>query len=87
MDDFFRGCRVLIHEASLGAKSAASVSNNALHSGAPDAARLANAAAIEKLVLVHGARSTRKTSIEAARANFDGEVVWPEPGETIITKA
>lgn len=85
MDEFFRGCRVLIHEASLGAASASSVPNEALHSGAPDAARLASAAAVEKLVLVHGARSTRKAARQAAQAHFGGEVTWPEPGETIVT--
>ena len=46
---FARGCRVLLHEAFYAAEE----SEDRIHSGAGEAARIAAAAGVERLVLVH----------------------------------
>ena len=46
---FARGCRVLLHEAFYAAEE----SEDAIHSGAGEAGRIAAAAGVERLVLVH----------------------------------
>ncbi|MDB4866359.1 MAG: hypothetical protein JWR03_692 [Cohnella sp.] len=75
---------VLIHEASLGPVAADPANNTYLHSGAIDAAEIAKAAGVGKLVLIHGASSTAEPCIEAAKSIFAGEVVWPKPGQTVL---
>lgn len=78
------GVALLVHEASLGPKSASSSSG---HSGAPDAARLARAAKVQRLALVHCPEAHRVAALEAAQAIFpatffaeEGQTLtWPEP--------
>lgn len=79
--DFARGARVLIHEASFGPKEAPE-SNPYGHSGAAQAARIAQMAQVESLYLVHLADADRPAALAAARAHFantqlgvDGETV------------
>jgi ribonuclease Z len=80
LSELFKDCDLIIHEASLGACTADSRDNPALHAGAVDAARIAETAGAKRLVLVHGSREGRDASLEAARSHFTGDVSWPEPG-------
>lgn len=79
--DFYRDCDLLIHEASLGAASADPGTNTALHSGAIDAALIAERAGARRLMLVHGSRSFHEAAAQAAREVYHGDVIWPEPGQ------
>lgn len=81
--DFFRGSRLLIHEASLGAAAANPDANPALHSGAEDAARIAAMAEVDRLLLTHGPNERIEACLEAARTIFRGSVEWPEEGSTV----
>jgi ribonuclease Z len=76
-----RGASLLIHEASYGAK-AAPASNPSLHSGAPDAARVAVEAGVGRLALIHGLKERQGEAVAAARAIFPN-TFWPEDGETV----
>lgn len=76
-----RGAGLLITEASYGPRPAPE-HNPWGHMGAPDAARLAKTAGVEKLALVHGAREKQADALEAARAIFPN-TVWPHDGEAI----
>jgi ribonuclease Z len=81
---FLQGVDLLITEASYGA-SAAPESNASLHSGAPEAARMAIEAAATRLALVHCPKSKQAAALEAARALFPN-VIWPEDGETVVVE-
>lgn len=78
-----RGCPVLIHEASWGPEAADPHNNPALHSGAPEAARVAQMAGVDQLYMVHSSAAQILASLEAARAIFPA-VHWPADGETIV---
>jgi ribonuclease Z len=75
---------LLITEASFGPKSAPDP-NPSLHSGALDAARLAAAAGVRRLALVHCSAEHRAESLAVARAIFPNSF-WPEDGETVIVE-
>lgn len=79
-----RGSDLLIHEASLGPGQEDPAANPSLHSGAIDAARIADAAKVERLVLVHGTRDHAAASVVAARRVFPNTAAWPAPGESIV---
>lgn len=79
--DHVRGVQLLVTEASYGPNPAPAV-NTSLHSGAPDAARLAQAAGVGRLALVHGAKEAQSAALAAARAIFP-ETFWPADGETV----
>lgn len=79
-----RGSELLIHDASLGPIAADPSDNSTMHSGAIDAARLANDAGVKRLVLIHGMRSTAQACVTMASQVFSGSVLWPEVGETIL---
>jgi ribonuclease Z len=79
-----RGSDLLIHEASLGPGQGDPAANPSLHSGAIDAARIADAAKVERLVLVHGPRDQAAASIAAARQVFPNTAEWPAPGDSIV---
>lgn len=79
--EFFADCDLLVHEASYGPRSTINIDNKALHSGALDAARVAEEAGAKQLILVHGKAADRAASIEAARTIYKGAVSWPEPGQ------
>ena len=66
--DHVRGADLLIHEASFGPNTAPA-DNTSLHSGAPDAAQLAQAAGVRRLALVHGPEERHGTGtlVQAAR--------------------
>ncbi|WP_248930406.1 MBL fold metallo-hydrolase [Paenibacillus hamazuiensis] len=81
--DHVRGSSLLITEASLGPVSADPQHNPALHSGAIDAARIAEAAQVEKLLLVHGPLGKADACVEAASQVFSKTVAWPKDGETV----
>lgn len=72
---------LLIHEASFGA-SAAPVNNSSLHSGAPEAARVAIESRAKRLALVHCPRPQQATALAAAQALFP-DTFWPEDGEVV----
>ena len=74
----------MIHEASYGA-SAAPPNNASLHSGAPDAARVALEAGVKRLALVHCPRSQQAAALLAAQALF-ADAFWPADGETVIVE-
>jgi ribonuclease Z len=75
------GVGLLVTEASYGG-SAAPADNASLHSGAPEAARLANAAGAERLALVHCPEEKQNDAVVAARRDFRNSFI-PEDGETV----
>lgn len=78
-----RGSRLLITESTFGPVAADPATNGGLHSGAPDAARLAAAAAVGGLVLVHGERAHATESVRVAREIFPQTWDWPTVGQVI----
>tara|TARA_B100000949_G_scaffold226142_1_gene231153 strand:+ start:227 stop:1012 length:786 start_codon:yes stop_codon:yes gene_type:complete len=76
-----RGVSLLVHEASYGAKPAPE-SNSSLHAGAPEAAKIAKAAGVGRLALVHCTEEMQKDSVKSAQGIFPN-TFWPEDGETI----
>lgn len=82
--DHVRGSSLLIHEASMGPIAADPNHNTALHSGAVDAGRIAQAAQVDRLLLVHGPLTKADACVEAAKQEFAGSVEWPKDGQTII---
>jgi len=79
-----QGASLLIHEASYGA-SPAPVSNASLHSGAPDAARVAIEAGVRRLALVHCPQQRQAEALLAARSLF-ANTFWPADGETVLVE-
>lgn len=77
-----QGASLLIHEASYGA-SPAPAANASLHSGAPDAARVASEAGVQRLALVHCPQPRRADALKAAQALFPN-TFWPTDGETVV---
>lgn len=77
-----RGADLLVHEASHGAEAMAERANTYGHSGSPDAARIAAAAGVKRLALVHGPVGARPAALEAARAIFPA-TFWPATGERL----
>ena len=76
-----RGSSLLIHEASYG-ENAAPANNPWLHSGAPEAARVAMKANVSKLALVHCSESRQHAALTAAQAIF-ANTIWPADGDTV----
>ncbi len=81
--DHVRGSKLLIHEASWGPVAVDPADNKALHSGAVDAGRIAKAADVDKLILLHGQLSKAEACVEAAAKIFGKPVEWPKDGQTI----
>jgi ribonuclease Z len=79
-----RGVPLLIHEASYG-PDPAPAENRALHSGAPEAARVAVEAGVGRLALVHCPEERQAAAVAAARAVFPN-TFWPEDGETVTVE-
>jgi ribonuclease Z len=79
---FVQGADLLIHEASYGA-SAAPASNASLHSGAPDAARVALEAGVKRMALVHCPQPRQEAALAAAQSLFPNSF-WPADGETVV---
>jgi len=77
-----QGASLLVHEASYGA-SPAPPSNTSLHSGAPDAARVAREAGVQRLALVHCPRPKQADALKAAQSLFPN-TIWPADGETLL---
>ena len=77
-----RGVSLLIHEASYGANPAPE-DNRSLHAGAPDAARVAREAGVNRLALIHGPEERQETALAAARSIFLN-TIWPADGETVL---
>lgn len=82
--DHVKGSSLLIHEASRGPIAVDMNNNPALHSGAVDAARIAEAAQVEKLLLIHGPLSTADECVQVASQIFSKSVEWPKDGHTTI---
>jgi ribonuclease Z len=76
-----RGVSLLIHEASYGANPAPT-DNRSLHSGAPEAARVALEAGVERLALVHAHEDRQQEALATARALFPN-TFWPEDGQEV----
>lgn len=72
---------LLVTEASYGG-AAAPAENGSLHSGAPEAARLAKAAGARRLALVHCPEHNQDEAVAAARLEFPNTFV-PGDGETV----
>ena len=81
-----RGVSLLIHEASYCAWPSRPNDNRSLHSGAPDAARVAAEAGIGRLALIHGALAKQAEAVAAAQAIFP-DTFWPEDGEVVSVGA
>jgi ribonuclease Z len=81
---FVRDADLLVHEASYGANPAPE-SNSSLHSGAPDAARVAVEAGVKRLALVHCPAAKQEAALAAARAIFPN-TIWPQDGETLVVE-
>ncbi len=77
-----RGADLLIHEASFGANSPRPEANSCGHSGAPDAAAVAQAAGVRRLALVHGPAAGRAAAVAAAQTAFAASF-WPAVGERL----
>lgn len=75
------GAALLITEASFGANPAPQP-NSSLHSGAPEAARMAKEAEVGRLALVHCALAKQEEALRAARAIFPN-TFWPKDGESV----
>lgn len=78
---FLHRADLLIHEASYGA-SAAPAANASLHSGAPDAARVAVESGAKRLALIHCPRTRQEAALPAAQAVFPN-TFWPSDGEAV----
>ncbi len=76
-----RGCDLLIHEASCGASTPDPVPTQG-HAGAPDAARIAKAAGVKQLALVHCTEGHIAAGLAAAREIFPN-TIWPSDGEVV----
>ncbi|WP_308637254.1 MBL fold metallo-hydrolase [Paenibacillus silvisoli] len=79
-----KGSLLLIHEAALGPKAADPNDNAYMHSGSIDAARIAEAAGVATLLLLHGASSRVDACLETAKQAFNGSVEWPHFGQTFV---
>jgi ribonuclease Z len=79
-----QGVSLLIHEASYGA-SPAPARNASLHSGAPEAARVAIEAGVQRLALVHCPQPKQETALKAAQALFPN-TFWPTDGELVLVE-
>ncbi|HLJ57532.1 MAG TPA: hypothetical protein VKT77_21015, partial [Chthonomonadaceae bacterium] len=79
-----RDAGLLVHEASYGARPAPA-ENASLHSGAPDAARVALEAGVKRLALIHCPRAQQETALAAARALFPA-TLFPEEGERVAVE-
>lgn len=77
-----QGADLLVHEASYGPKPAPK-NNSSLHSGAPDAARVANEAAVKRLALVHCPQNQKEAALQVATSLFPN-TFWPADGETVV---
>ncbi len=80
--DHVLGVSLLIHEASFGANPAPN-ENPSLHSGAPDAARIATEAGVGRLALVHCPEKDQEAALATAQQIFPN-TFWPEDGETVL---
>jgi ribonuclease Z len=80
---FVKGSKLLIHEVSLGPGAADPDNNPSLHSGAQDAARIAAAAGVESLLLMHGRLALADECVKAAKEIFTGDVAYPKDFQTI----
>lgn len=80
--DHVRGVDLFITEASHGPVSPDPAQNKSLHSGAPDAARLALAAGVGRLALIHCPAEQAEAALVAARAIFPA-TFFPGEGETV----
>lgn len=79
-----RGSALLIHESALGPIAANPDKNDYMHSGAIDAATIAEEAKVGKLLLLHGSAQIAEPCVQAAKQIFSGEVEWPKDGQTYI---
>lgn len=77
-----QGADLLIHEASYG-PSPAPENNASLHSGAPEAARVAIEAGVRRLALIHCPQEQKNAALAAARSLFPSSF-WPADGENVI---
>lgn len=78
-----KGSSVLIHETAMGPKAADPGNNKYLHSGAVDAANVAQKAGVETLYLIHTGIQRSEECVLAAKRIFEGQVIWPEEGNTV----
>lgn len=79
--DLARGARLLIHEASHGARPSPSP-NPSGHAGAPDAARVAKESNVDRLYLVHLRDEDRPQAFEVAQGIFSNSYL-AEEGELV----
>lgn len=79
-----KGSDLLIHEAALGPIAANPDDNAYMHAGAIDAARIAEAAGVGKLLLIHAYASRTEASVAEAKQVFRGEVEWPRDGQMYV---
>ena len=80
---FAEGADVLVHEHSWGAARPENLPNACGHSSAEDAARVAKAAGVGRLYLVHAAPDTAAESLTRARAIFP-ETFRAQAGKEIL---
>jgi ribonuclease BN (tRNA processing enzyme) len=78
---FAAGADILVHEASYGPDTVDPLEPWG-HSGAPDAARIAKAAGVKRLYLVHLPGGKREATLAAAREVFP-DTYLPEEGELV----
>ncbi|KPK61851.1 MAG: hypothetical protein AMK73_07530 [Planctomycetes bacterium SM23_32] len=78
---FAEGADVLVHEASMGARSVDPLAPWG-HAGAQDAARIAEAAGVKRLYLIHCDEGRREEALASARAVFP-QTHAAEEGQTV----
>ena len=80
-----RGADLLIHEAVVSSKTPDEKMADSSHSRAIDAARVAKAAGVKELVLIHMAAGSREASLAAAKEIFPNTRIVKE-GESIALR-
>lgn len=77
---FFKGCDLLVHEASAGAGPLKPESNAiSRHSSALEAAQVAKEARVKHLLLTHANESKREPAVQTAKSLLDIPVAWAVP--------
>ena len=80
-----KGSLLLIHEASHGPREVGA-RPEAVHAGAPDAARIAQMAGVQCLALIHCPEHLAEAAVEAARSIFPNTFL-PEDGQVVSLDA
>lgn len=83
--EFFKGCDLLVHEATAGAGPLNPDTNViSKHSSAREAAQVAKEAHVKQLLLTHAHESKRESAVEAATSLLEIPVAWALPFSVVL---